>query len=295
MQHVSDRMHKKSKTYTVMFIPDDNGKPFSFRLSKAIVHSVAFFLFVFVAGLTVLLFRAGEIGLRLQLVHTLKEENLKLQEQNDKLMVLAKKLHSMERISQYLRRLASAIGEGEAGSAALGAGTGGDEHIFGEDSLDSFLEEVRAAESEQYRHLAEIDATPELLLGSIPNIRPAEGWLTKRFNIDRDDGEYHPGVDFAAAHGSLIRASAPGTVDKVYNDKYFGLMVAVQHSFGFETRYGHCSQVLVSEGDVVERGQALALVGNTGRSSGPHLHYEVLRNGKYVDPMKYLLSQAMSP
>jgi murein DD-endopeptidase MepM/ murein hydrolase activator NlpD len=79
-----------------------------------------------------------------------------------------------------------------------------------------------------------------------------------------------------------------GTVEDVRKDKYFGLMVELRHENGFVTRYGHCSQVLVSAGDRINRGQTIALVGNTGRSTAPHLHYEVMKYGKYVDPMGYV-------
>jgi murein DD-endopeptidase MepM/ murein hydrolase activator NlpD len=274
-----------------MFIPGENARPFSFRVSAAVVRGLAVFFVMFVVGLAALLFRSGEIGVRLQLLGALREENAGLKEQNKKLLVVAEKLESMQRITAYLRRVATATGEGDKGAPAVASASGGEEQLFEKDSFDNFLEEVRLTEAEGYKHLSSVDATPELLLGSIPNIRPVQGWVTRAFSPDGAQGPGpHLGVDFAAAEGALIRSSAPGTVDDVFHDKYFGLVVSVKHRFGFETRYGHCSQVLVSAGDVVERGQAIALVGNTGRSSGPHLHYEVLRNEKQVDPMRYMLT-----
>jgi murein DD-endopeptidase MepM/ murein hydrolase activator NlpD len=66
-------------------------------------------------------------------------------------------------------------------------------------------------------------------------------------------------------------------------------MVTIKHGYGFMTRYGHCLQVLVNKGDHVERGQTIALVGNTGRSSAPHLHYEIIKEGKNVDPQEYII------
>ena len=96
-------------------------------------------------------------------------------------------------------------------------------------------------------------------------------------------------MDFAATLGTPIKASAPGVVGKIENDKYFGLLVTIFHNNGFVTRYGHCSQILVSKHDRVKRGQTIALVGNTGRSTAPHLHYEVIKDGKYIDPLKHIL------
>jgi murein DD-endopeptidase MepM/ murein hydrolase activator NlpD len=128
------------------------------------------------------------------------------------------------------------------------------------------------------------------VIGSFPNISPVEGWVTRKFSPDTSDAKSgHLGVDFAAAHGTPIRATAPGVVGKIENDKYFGWMVTIYHDYGFVTRYGHCSQVLVSKHDRVHRGQTIALVGNTGRSTAPHLHYEVLKDGKHIDPLKHII------
>jgi murein DD-endopeptidase MepM/ murein hydrolase activator NlpD len=133
--------------------------------------------------------------------------------------------------------------------------------------------------------------TAEQYIASVPNIQPViDGWITRRFSmVGSDTSSVHTGIDYAATLGTLIRATAPGVVENVSNDKYFGLILVVRHGFGFSTKYGHCSQVLVSKGDHVERGQTIALVGNTGRSSAPHLHYEVLKDGKNVDPIKYVV------
>ena len=101
----------------------------------------------------------------------------------------------------------------------------------------------------------------------------------------------HLGVDFAAQKGTPIRSTAPGVVEDVINDTYFGLLITIKHKFGIMTRYGHCMQTLVSKGDKIERGQTVALLGNTGASSAPHLHYEILKDGKNVDPMKYMFDR----
>ena len=219
---------KKSKNYTVMFIPDENARPFSFRISKAVVRAFAAFVIIFLIGLGILLFRTGEIGMRLQLLHSLREENAKLKQQNEKLLIVAQKLHQMEQMSAYLRRLAMVTGVGEAGGSAVAEGAKQDEEIFREDSLDNFLKQLQKQEAQQLENIAEPDATPELLLGSIPNIRPVEGWITKTFTANASGGiPKHEGVDFAAAQGTLIRATAPGTIAEIENDKYLGLIVTI--------------------------------------------------------------------
>ena len=77
-------------------------------------------------------------------------------------------------------------------------------------------------------------------------------------------------------------------VEDIINDENLGLLVTIKHDHGFMTKYGHCSQVLISKHVSVKRGQTIALVGNTGRSTAPHLHYEILKDGKNIDPAKYL-------
>lgn len=96
--------------------------------------------------------------------------------------------------------------------------------------------------------------------------------------------ELHPGIDLAVPEGSDVRASGGGSVEAAGNDSSYGLFVLLRHPAGYETMYGHLSRVLVSRGDDVKAGQVIALSGNTGRSTAPHLHFEIRHNGRSVDP-----------
>ena len=126
---------------------------------------------------------------------------------------------------------------------------------------------------------------------SIPNILPVDGWVTRQFLRTNDSSpSYHQGVDFAATLGTPIKATAPGIVEDVRTDPFLGLLITVNHENGYTTKYGHCSQVLIAIHDRIKRGQMIALVGNTGRSTAPHLHYELLKDGVNIDPLKYLLT-----
>ena len=95
----------------------------------------------------------------------------------------------------------------------------------------------------------------------------------------------HAGVDLAAAYGSPVVASANGRVSAARWQGGYGLLVALDHGAGVETRYGHLSQLSVQEGQVVKKGDVIGYVGSTGRSTGPHLHYEVREGGRAVDPV----------
>jgi murein DD-endopeptidase MepM/ murein hydrolase activator NlpD len=98
----------------------------------------------------------------------------------------------------------------------------------------------------------------------------------------------HHGLDFAAGHGTPILATAPGRVVRAGWRGAYGYMVEVEHEFGLTTRYAHLSAVLVEEGDEVEYGDDVGLMGSTGRSSGPHLHYEVRVEGDPQNPIRYI-------
>ncbi len=126
-----------------------------------------------------------------------------------------------------------------------------------------------------------------------PAGRPVDsGWVSARFGMRNDpfDGKrkFHHGIDFAAKRGTPIRAVAFGIVVRSGPVKGFGNLVEIKHGNGLITRYAHCEKTLVRVGDMVRRGQEIATVGSTGRSTGPHLHFEVLRDGRPIDPARYV-------
>jgi len=96
--------------------------------------------------------------------------------------------------------------------------------------------------------------------------------------------ETHPGVDIAAPKGTPIRASGGGTISRASSDAEYGLFVVIDHPDGYQTLYGHASRLLVQAGDSVSAGQVVALVGSTGHSTAPHLHFEIRRDGRSLDP-----------
>ncbi|MBV9773466.1 MAG: peptidoglycan DD-metalloendopeptidase family protein [Gemmatimonadetes bacterium] len=136
-------------------------------------------------------------------------------------------------------------------------------------------------------------------LAATPSIAPSNGPLSSLFS----SGRYHPvlritrphkGIDIAAPIGEPILAPAKGTVRVAgYTSGGYGNMVEIDHGYGYVTRFAHISRLLVHEGDVVKRGQVIALVGATGLVSGPHLHYEVEVNGKQVDPLNFIIEDAI--
>ncbi|MCL2219232.1 MAG: peptidoglycan DD-metalloendopeptidase family protein [Chitinispirillia bacterium] len=295
------KKHKKNSYYSFMFFPEGQGSPFTLRIHRYTMYLTVMSMVLIFAGLLVLLFKTGEISLKLQLVHDLRQENRRLREHSKDLEISSQKIASIDSLTTYLHRLASvtdiagapvpvaAPGTASPGASIVDRSKPGQPVVQTEaDRPSDDRPDVKAPPPVIPPALAARRATPAPpeYIESIPNIMPVDGWITKHFRRDPADG--HHGVDIAAASGSPIRVTAKGVVEDVSTDKYFGLIVEVRHDNGFVTRYGHCSQVLVLPGDRVNRGQTIALVGNTGRSTAPHLHYEVIKAGKYVDPMSFI-------
>lgn len=129
------------------------------------------------------------------------------------------------------------------------------------------------------------DTLPDLYPVSVGYRSSSYGW-----RIDPMLGvrSFHEGLDFSAAEGDDIKATASGIVIAAGKAPDYGNYVKINHGGGIETRYAHASKLLVKKGDLVNKDQVIALVGNTGRSTGPHLHYEIRLNGRSLDPRKYL-------
>jgi murein DD-endopeptidase MepM/ murein hydrolase activator NlpD len=284
-------MQKGKKYYTIMFIPEGNAKTFSIHIYRNILYSLAIFITIFVAGFLCLLLKSGEIAAKLQLVHVLTRENKELKEENRKLNFIRTKIDNIESLGEYLQRIAAVAGENtKKPPYAASVLKQNEEMVFKRDGIEETVDKIRLSTLAPVKEGKLKTETSEGYLAVVPNIQPTEGWITRKYIATANDTEQqHSGIDFAATSGTLIRATARGVVDDVYKDAYFGLMVIIKHGYGFSTRYGHCLQVLVAKGNHVERGQTIALVGNTGRSSAPHLHYEILKDGKTVDPMQYII------
>ncbi|MEK7282755.1 MAG: M23 family metallopeptidase, partial [Acidobacteriota bacterium] len=137
-----------------------------------------------------------------------------------------------------------------------------------------------------------------LLLSSTPSIYPVHGLLGNGYGWRRDPftgmRDFHQGLDLVAPLGTKVVAPADGIVTKAGPAGGFGNSVFISHGYGIITRYAHLSSLAVRVGQRVKRGDVVATVGNTGRSTGPHLHYELLVHQRNVDPIKYILEEYRS-
>jgi murein DD-endopeptidase MepM/ murein hydrolase activator NlpD len=140
--------------------------------------------------------------------------------------------------------------------------------------------------------LAHLEENSARLLQT-PSIAPTKGWMTSTFGYRTSpftgNREFHRGIDIAGRAGTPVLATADGVVQHAGARRALGKSVILRHGYGVETKYGHLQEVLVQPGDRVKRGQKIGLMGSTGRSTGPHLHYQLEVNRKPVDPQNYIL------
>jgi murein DD-endopeptidase MepM/ murein hydrolase activator NlpD len=168
--------------------------------------------------------------------------------------------------------------------------------------LDKIMKQVYI-QSKSYDELTRLAINKEEMLKRIPCVQPifnqdlirtssGFGW---RFHPFYKIKVFHPGFDFAAPVGTEVYATGDGTVEKVENNFHgYGNMIMIDHGYGYKTLYAHLSAFKVVPGQTIKRGQVIGFVGNTGLSTGPHLHYEVWKNGEKVNPVNYFFND-LSP
>lgn len=157
-------------------------------------------------------------------------------------------------------------------------------------SLDKISERTGRVE-EQLHSLFSKQQDKLYFWASLPSIWPARGWITSVFGANRSwggDGRLHEGIDIAGPRGTPVIAPSDGIVTYTGYRRGYGNTLMIDHGYGLSTLYGHCSALYVNEGQQVKRGALIAAIGNTGRSTGPHLHYEIRVDGIPVNPMLYL-------
>ena len=146
--------------------------------------------------------------------------------------------------------------------------------------MDTYLEEQNKDVNKDSENVSQYDENRRFL----PDIVPVKG----DFAISQRFSDTHPGLDFAAATGSEVIAVAAGEILSVYYDEHYGNVIMIDHFNEFATLYAHLATTFFEGKSTVEKGETIALVGNTGNSSAPHLHYEIMLNGNNVNPEDYI-------
>jgi len=204
----------------------------------------------------------------------------------------------LDALGRRLTRMAN-INDGEfdfGNPPAMGGDGGTDGQPAQIPSLTAMVDDLQnqlASREQQLGVLENLILTRELNKQVYPEGRPVqEGFISSYFGERADPftgfAANHKGVDFAAAEGTHVISVAAGLVTYAGERAGYGLMVEVNHGNGMTTRYCHNEKLLVSQGEMIRKGQEVALIGSTGHSTGPHLHFEVLKNGVQVDPLRFI-------
>ena len=242
----------------------------------------------------------------------LSQSEKMVEEQNTQLINLTSKLNSvqadMARVQQFNSKLRAMMDLDRGDEPGTGLGGPGTENLakgylpllrqellarkmnafLKQLSSDAQLEEVRQQE------LLLVLRKKSEMLAATPSIWPAEGWVSSPFGSRSSPfsrkREFHKGLDIKAKSGAAIQAPAKGVVIFAGWHGSYGKTIVINHGNGITTRYAHMQRYVLEEGDAVTRGDLIGYVGSTGRSTGTHLHYEVMLNGVCVNPMQYILN-----
>ena len=298
------------KKITIMYLPDGVRNVKQIKIPKILVH---LFFLATLASLALL-------GWAFVDYHTLKTELPERayllkenQQQKLQLAALSKKIDEingeMVELKQFDHKLKVMVDleTGESDSQFLGVG-GSDPTLLDPEytiekahqklvrlmhqTLEDLDSEI-AVQIEEKKDLYKFLESQKSMFACIPSIWPIKGWVTSNFGYRispfTDKKEFHYGLDISARKGSPIIAPADGVVSYVGNNHNSGRFITINHGYGVKTSYLHLNKSLVKKGQAVKRGDVIAQVGNTGRTTGPHVHYEVQLKGVSVNPLRYIL------
>lgn len=287
-----------SRHFTVMIIPDSGE-----RVRRLVVRRWVLVTCLAVAALTLSIF--GYVASDYTVINSNHVELMRLQAENSKQRQEYQRLAmDFAELRQELVVLAETdarirlINGIDKSADDVPVGIGGSPELDDAGNLSELQQQInsmrlaidlRRQSQEEIRSLLN---DQQSLSGSTPGGWPIKGWLTSYFGMRKSPytgrPKFHEGLDIAANTGTPIHATADGVVARVETSPGYGKTVIIDHGYGYRTLYAHNSKNLVKRGQKIARGDKIAEVGNTGRSTGPHLHYEIQLNGVPIDPRKTL-------
>ena len=303
-----------NKSYTLIVVPDHETAVRRYRVQRTLLLQMGGGLLL-LAGLVMGgVVHYFSVAADASENRVLRDENLALRTQlktvRERIEHIGATLDRVERFDQKLRAVTLlndpqrnlAMGP-TAPETASGAAAGETQftRLTSEESgpmVLGKLDTLSAEATRQEQSLQELQAyfqDQKSLLASTPSVWPARGWVTSDFGqrVDPYTAErvMHAGLDIAAPHGKEVFAPSDGIVVFAGMEGGYGNVIVIDHGYGIKTRYGHLARIMVRAGERVHRGIQIGAVGNTGRSTGPHLHYEVRVNGVPQNPRKFILEE----
>lgn len=287
-----------AKRFTILVIPEGSHQVRRFGIRSSVIKGALAFSAVLVLGLAALIADYVKTNLDRNELQRLQVQNLSQREELNHLVVKLEDLRQeMVVLSQndakvrVMAKLSAPKGDSIAG---IGGPAKDSDVIHEFNEIQQRIDEVRRQidlRRESQEEIQGILNDQRSLLAAKPQGWPVKGWLTSNFGLRRDPfngrRKMHEGLDIAARTGTPVIATADGIVSSVKTEPGYGKMVTIDHGYGYRTLYGHNSKYHVKVGQRVRRGDRVASVGNTGRSTGSHVHYEVRLNGIPVNPQKY--------
>jgi len=304
------RKLRKKEYFTFMFLPGPNERVRTLSISKSALKTALLSVVAVVILSLYLVYEYNEAQDKVWELQSVREELMqqKAQVQSFALNLLdyKRQMFLLRDLDTKLRRVVS-LGPRDRAQQALGIG-GPDElglqnltqmgEMKQEEALKEMhqeLSQLKGAATRQetsLQMLIEYFEDKRSLYASTPSIWPVRGWVTSPFGPRTSPFSgiptFHEGMDIAAQTGTPVIAPADGVVVKAEFSPGYGNMVEISHGYGLKTIFGHNSRLNVKAGQQVRRGDVISYVGDTGSSTGPHLHYEVRLNGLPVNPVKYL-------
>jgi len=291
---VADKRHS-----TIIIAPHGSGRVFKIQLSRMLLRTLAFLGVVIAILSAVSVVASGNFLRQRALFRTLQSENKELKNNSQQLSQTVSRVQT--RLTQFEQRTkALAIAAGAANlfaDSGWGNDTRGTVGSGGPLNVMTAEPEALVQRQEQLdQQLAKIEkrlSDQALVLSHTPVVAPVVGVITDGFGPRIDpfthQPAFHDGLDISAAVGTVISAPADGIVTFADRDSSYGRVLKINHGYGYTTLYAHLDRLLVKEGARVTRGQPIGKVGMSGRSTGPHLHYEVWKDGEKQNPLFYIL------
>ena len=254
----------KRGTFSVIIVPHDLKKTRTYRVPYRLFYVLLTLLGITAVVLIVFVATYGRLLIKTRETVMLERQVDELSRRNERIGELTRNLARLHEMDGRIRGMLGMDTKGADTVASAGLALGIDREVHGEG---------------------------EQILMATPTFWPVKGYITKGYSVAGGEGssQYHSGIDIAVERGTPVKASASGEVSDAGWDDTYGYYVVLDHGYGIKTLYGHNERLVVMKGERVGRGQTIAFSGNTGRSSAPHLHFEVSRNNIAVDPLKYLL------
>ncbi len=294
VDRIEELKQRASQRISIAFIPHTHRKMFTLSTS---ISTLAFLVVAFITFTILAVYSIVNYGSTRREVAKLKSlQKGTVQEYSMVLEEVTKMKKQMDDLMPVLKSLQKQLGIKESSLNFEGVG-GGEEELYG-DLPPEYLEMkeitgdlllTKQIVSSLHRYIAERKKITEYT----PTIWPTKGRITSTFGWRKDPftgrRRFHGGVDIANWPGTPIYATASGVVKYAGWKGGYGIVVVLQHKYGYETVYGHLSREIVRVGQKVRKGQLIAYMGRTGRATGPHLHYEIRINGERINPLRYLL------